>query len=175
MVLADPTRVSQVLANLISNGLKYSPDSSQVEVTCEVTAAGADPTGLRHARVLVRDSGRGIPADQLERIFDKFHRVEDPMRMTTSGTGLGLFIARRLAGAMGGTLTARSTLARGATFVFTLPLAPEGTELPTATNRTGSPFGLPGQRGRFRRRHDDSQDEPHVEPADTVDQATPRT
>ena len=80
----------------------------------------------RQASVLVHDNGRGIPADQLERVFDKFHRVEDPLRMTTSGTGLGLFIARQLAVAMGGTLSVESTLGQGATFVFTLPLAPAG-------------------------------------------------
>ena len=89
--------------------------------------------GRAHGRgVRVIDHGRGIPADQLDRVFDKFHRVEDPLRMTTSGTGLGLFIARRLAGAMGGTLTVESTLGKGATFCFELPLAPEGATLPAA-------------------------------------------
>ncbi len=68
----------------------------------------------------VVDRGRGIPADQLERVFEKFHRVEDPMRMTTGGTGLGLYIARQLAGAMGGTLQCTSTLGSGSTFRFEL-------------------------------------------------------
>ncbi len=153
VVVADPTRVIQVLSNLISNGLKYSPDDAAVDVTCTLDrGATSGPV----VRVRVRDRGRGIPADQLERVFDKFHRVEDPMRMTTSGTGLGLFIARRLAGAMGGTLTVSSTLGQGATFTFTLPLAPNGTELPDPDARPGAPFGLPGQRGRYRRRHDDA-------------------
>jgi signal transduction histidine kinase len=153
VVSADPTRVIQVLANLISNGLKYSPAESPVEITCSIDAEA------RTASVRVRDSGRGIPTDQLDRVFEKFHRVEDPLRMTTSGTGLGLFIARRLAGAMDGALAVESTLGRGTTFVFTLPLAPVGTELPTPAHRPGSPFGLPGQRGRFRRRHDDPPDD----------------
>jgi len=72
-------------------------------------------------RVEVVDSGRGIPADQLERVFEKFHRVEDPMRMTTGGTGLGLYIARELTRAMGGTLSCSSTLGAGSVFRFTLP------------------------------------------------------
>jgi signal transduction histidine kinase len=73
--------------------------------------------------VTVTDSGRGIPADQMDRIFEKFHRVEDPMTMTTSGTGLGLFIARQLAEAMGGALVVHSVLGVGSTFTFSLPLA----------------------------------------------------
>ena len=77
----------------------------------------------------VRDHGRGIPADQLDKIFDKFHRVEDPMTMSTSGTGLGLFIARRLARAMGGDIAVVSTLNAGSTFTLSLPLdaSPENT------------------------------------------------
>jgi signal transduction histidine kinase len=146
LVQADPTRVIQVLSNLISNGLKYSPEGSPVEVECQLNAQ--DMT----ACVRVTDHGRGIPADQLDRVFDKFHRVEDPLRMTTSGTGLGLFIARRLAGAMGGTLSVESTLGKGATFYFELPLAPEGATLPTVTTRPEMPFGLPGPRNRPRQR-----------------------
>jgi signal transduction histidine kinase len=182
VVSADPTRVIQVLANLISNGLKYSPADSPVEVTCSVDAEA------RTTCVRVHDSGRGIPADQLDRVFEKFHRVEDPLRMTTSGTGLGLFIARRLAGAMDGTLTVESTLGQGTTFLFTLPLAPEGTQLPSPAHRPGSPSGLPGQRGRFRRRHDDPKDDPPgelpatpaaaagpAESADTHGEPVPRT
>jgi signal transduction histidine kinase len=150
LVEADPTRVIQVLSNLISNGLKYSPEGSPVEVRCDVEEDELT------ARVRVIDHGRGIPADQLDRVFDKFHRVEDPLRMTTSGTGLGLFIARRLASAMGGTLAVESTLGKGATFSFRLPLAPEGAVLPAAAQTTvaarpGSPFELPGPRTRPRR------------------------
>jgi signal transduction histidine kinase len=74
----------------------------------------------------VRDHGRGIPADQLDKVFDKFHRVEDPMTMSTSGTGLGLFIARRLARAMGGDIAVTSVLNSGS--VFTLSLAYEAAE-----------------------------------------------
>ena len=146
LVQADPTRVIQVLSNLISNGLKYSPEGSPVEVECQVDEDASI------ASVRVTDHGRGIPADQLDRVFDKFHRVEDPLRMTTSGTGLGLFIARRLAGAMGGMLSVESTLGKGATFCFQLPLAPEGATLPTATSRREMPFGLPGPRSRPRQR-----------------------
>jgi signal transduction histidine kinase len=114
-VACDPMRSIQVLTNLVGNALKYSAPGSPVDV--RVTVSGAV------ARVEVEDRGRGIPADQLERVFDKFHRVEDSMRMTTGGTGLGLYIARELATAMGAELSCRSTLGVGSVFAFTLPLA----------------------------------------------------
>jgi signal transduction histidine kinase len=170
VVKADPTRVIQVLSNMISNGLKYSPAGTPVDIRLEL-----DETA-RTATVLVRDQGRGIPADQLARVFDKFHRVEDPLRMTTSGTGLGLFIAQQLTGAMGGTLTVESTLGQGATFAFCLPLAPAGTAPAGAPGEVGlpglpparsgpPPFGLPGPRIRPKKR-------PPVAPGDNQDQLT---
>jgi PAS domain S-box-containing protein len=111
----DTVRVIQVLTNMVGNALKYSTPGSPVDVRVVVTEG--------EARVEVEDRGRGIPADQLERVFEKFHRVEDPMRMTTGGTGLGLYIARQLASAMGGTLTCTSTLGVGSVFTFSLPMA----------------------------------------------------
>jgi PAS domain S-box-containing protein len=115
LVACDPMRAVQVIGNLLSNALKYSPGTTQVDIA--VTAYDGA------ARVSVTDRGRGIPADQLERVFDKFHRVEDPLTMTTGGTGLGLYIARQLARAMNGDIHLRSTLGAGSTFVLVLPLA----------------------------------------------------
>lgn len=112
-VACDPLRVVQIVTNLVSNALKYSGADRPVDVGVSVGPAGA--------AITVADQGRGIPADQIDRIFEKFHRVEDPMLMTTSGTGLGLFIARQLAVGMGGTLTASSTLGVGSVLCFTLP------------------------------------------------------
>jgi signal transduction histidine kinase len=108
----DSGRALQVAANLVGNALKYSPDTEEVHVRLRLDA------DLVH--VDVADHGRGIPADQLEKVFEKFHRVEDPMTMSTSGTGLGLFIARRLAQAMGGDVSVVSTLNVGSTFTLTL-------------------------------------------------------
>ena len=114
-VACDPVRVVQVLANLLGNALKYSPATSPVDVSLTVEDG--------RAAVTVIDRGRGIPADQLERVFEKFHRVEDPLRMTTGGTGLGLYIARHLADAMGGSVSCTSALGSGSTFRFELALA----------------------------------------------------
>jgi len=123
-VLCDPARTGQVLTIMIGNALKYSAAGTPVAVTV-----------LTDGRVEVHDVGRGIPADQLERVFDKFHRVEDPMRMTTGGTGLGLYIARQLTGAMGGSLTCTSTLGVGSVFALTLPLL---SSVPVTTDPTVS-------------------------------------
>jgi signal transduction histidine kinase len=118
-VRCDSGRTVQVLANLVGNALKYSPDPSPVLVRLRLSE------GRAHVDVI--DKGRGIPSDQIEKVFEKFHRVEDPMTMSTSGTGLGLFIARRLAEAMGGGVGVVSTLGVGSTFTLSLdvPACPD--------------------------------------------------
>lgn len=115
LVQCDSGRAVQVVGNLVGNALKYSPGTEQVDVRLEVRD--------ERAWVVVTDRGLGIPADQQEKVFEKFHRVEDPMTMSTGGTGLGLFIARRLAQAMGGDISLTSTLGVGSTFTLALPLA----------------------------------------------------
>jgi PAS domain S-box-containing protein len=134
-VACDPTRTVQVLGNLVGNALKYSAPGSRVDVHLVLHEASAT--------VAVQDRGRGIPADQLERVFDKFHRVEDPMRMTTGGTGLGLYIARELTTAMDGELSCTSVLGVGSTFVLRLRRGPAA-EAGTAVTPVAD--GLPGQR-----------------------------
>lgn len=110
---ADGARTVQILTNLISNALKYSDPGTPIDLAVR---AGKDG-----GRISVRDHGRGLPEDECERIFEKFHRVEDPMVMSTSGTGLGLYIARHLARAMHGDLTVASWLGEGSTFTLRLP------------------------------------------------------
>jgi PAS domain S-box-containing protein len=131
VVRCDPVRVIQVLSNLLGNALKYSAPGSPVDVRLSF--------GEQWAQVDVTDVGRGIPADQLEQVFEKFHRVEDPMRMTTGGTGLGLYIARQLTDAMKGRLTCSSTLGVGSTFTFQLALGSDPDLLPAIpATRAGS-------------------------------------
>jgi PAS domain S-box-containing protein len=132
-IKCDPVRVIQVLSNLLGNALKYSEPGTPVVATVSL--------GDGFAHVDVQDQGRGIPADQVERVFDKFHRVEDPLVMTTGGTGLGLYIARQLTGAMGGELRCRSTLNTGSVFTLSLQRA-TGTAVPQQA--TALPAPRPG-------------------------------
>ncbi len=112
--LADPRLLGQALGSVLSNAVKFSPDGSPVSVTFE-------RRGDR-AAIHVRDHGRGIPAGKHEAIFEKFTRLEDPLRMETSGAGLGLYIVRQLVAAMNGSVTVESPPGGGSTFTIWLPL-----------------------------------------------------
>jgi signal transduction histidine kinase/ligand-binding sensor domain-containing protein/DNA-binding response OmpR family regulator len=110
---ADPNHLEKVLSNLLSNAFKFTPAKGTVRLT--VSADGAS------ARIAVRDSGPGIPAAELTRIFDRFHRVESTAG-TQPGTGIGLALAKELVGLHRGTLTVESDNGFGSTFIVTLPL-----------------------------------------------------
>ncbi len=113
--LVDPTRVNQIVTNLLTNAAKFTPRGGRIGVEL-VVEGGA-------AAVRVTDSGAGIPADQVERIFDMFARITHGDG-GESGLGIGLALARRLAEMHGGRLTASSGGdGQGATFVLTLPVA----------------------------------------------------
>jgi PAS domain S-box-containing protein len=126
--LGDEDRVRQMLINLLSNAIKFSEPGGSVEVTCERDERPDIAPMLRDAPsgcVLfrVRDAGRGIPPDELARIFEPFVQLESSRTRTRGGTGLGLTISRRLARAMGGDLTVESVLGEGSTFTVWLPAA----------------------------------------------------
>jgi signal transduction histidine kinase len=117
LVRGDRERLRQVLANLIDNAVKYSPEGGTVEVRAQAA------NGV--ARVSVSDEGPGIPHGQEARIFEKFGRAEVPGG-SKPGSGLGLFIARSIAEAHGGTLELRSRPDKGAIFVLSLPTERRG-------------------------------------------------
>jgi signal transduction histidine kinase len=115
-VRADPEKLRQVLLNLIGNAVKFTDAGGRVALACDVDAAA----GV--VRVRVTDTGRGIPADQLPRIFEPFVQVDrHRTHQSQQGVGLGLSISRDLARGMGGELTAESTPGVGSTFTLTLP------------------------------------------------------
>jgi signal transduction histidine kinase len=110
-------RVLQILVNLITNAIRYSPEGETVSVRTERKGG--------FGAVIVADRGKGVAKADQERIFEKFERV-DPTE--AGGTGLGLYIARRLARAMGGDISLTSTAGKGARFTLTLPLRDDDDE-----------------------------------------------
>ncbi|HYR08092.1 MAG TPA: MHYT domain-containing protein [Longimicrobium sp.] len=113
-VRADRERMEQVVLNLLSNAIKFTDGGGEVELSWEVRDGAA--------RIHVRDTGRGIPPDKLEAIFEPFIQVDPALTRSAEGTGLGLAISRDLARAMKGDLAARSTEGEGSVFTLTLPL-----------------------------------------------------
>lgn len=125
-VRADPNRLRQVLANLVSNAIKYT-DHGEATVRLDTPREGS-------VRFEVTDTGRGIPEEDQDRIFEKFTQLQ---AQRTGSTGLGLAISRRLVEAMGGRLEVQSQLGRGSTFAFELPL--RATTRPWTTEGDGLP------------------------------------
>jgi histidine kinase len=115
-VLADPDRIAQIVTNVIGNAIRATPAEGRVQVTCQA-GGGA-------ALVEVADTGEGLAADDVERVFERFYRVPGRRRAEgDTGSGIGLTIARGIARAHGGDLVARSEgLGQGATFTLRLPL-----------------------------------------------------
>jgi PAS domain S-box-containing protein len=112
-VRGDPQRLEQVLDNLVSNAIKYSPRGGVVEIKGEASAV--------EVVISVRDEGIGIPLEEQERIFTRFHRVESPETRAVSGTGLGLYLTRAIVQAHGGRCWVDSIPGQGATFYIALP------------------------------------------------------
>jgi signal transduction histidine kinase len=116
MARADPEKVRQVLLNLLSNAVKFSDTGGKITAGCGAASDG-------YLALRVSDTGRGMPADQLQRVFQPFVQVDAQLTRTEEGTGLGLAISHDLARGMGGTLTAESTPSAGSTFTLMLPAA----------------------------------------------------
>ena len=125
-VLADDTRLAQIIINLLSNAVKFTNAGG-----VHVSYAQSDEL----VEIRVRDSGLGIAPDQVERIFEEFYQVEGGFSRSSGGTGLGLAIARRFTRLMGGDIKVRSVMGEGSEFIVELPTAdsqsraiPRGTE-----------------------------------------------
>ena len=115
VVVADRARVGQVLINLLSNALKYSPNGGDIEVSASHHGDFVE--------VSVSDHGLGIGKEDLKRLFTKFYRVDSAMTREIGGTGLGLSICKNIIELLGGEITVKSKLGSGSTFAFTLPVA----------------------------------------------------
>jgi signal transduction histidine kinase len=113
-VLADRQRVGQVLANLVRNAVRHTPEGGLVAVrTCR--------RDDRYALITVDDTGQGIPPEELEHVFERFYRIDRSRERSSGGAGLGLAIVRELVTMMGGEVSAESVVGEGSRFSFTLP------------------------------------------------------
>ncbi len=137
-VWADPTRLKQVLNNLLSNSIKYSPQGGSIEV--HLRANESDGTAM----IYVRDHGIGIGPDDVAKAFDRFSRIQRKETVAIPGSGLGLYIAHQIVEMHGGTLTLQPAPGKGTIAEVTVPLLlelPEGDENDTASEVEGSHNG----------------------------------
>jgi len=111
-VLADPHRLMQMLTNLIDNAIKFNRDGGTVSITLKRAARD---------RISVADTGEGIPSHHLDRLFERFYRVDRARSRELGGTGLGLAIVKHLAKSHGGEVVVRSEFGKGTEFTIELP------------------------------------------------------
>jgi two-component system phosphate regulon sensor histidine kinase PhoR len=114
LVMVDPDAMNQVFGNLIENAIKYGKSGKRIEVGARALEGEIE--------FYVRDFGSGIASEHLDRIFERFYRVDKARSREAGGTGLGLAIVKHIVQAHGGRIRAESELGSGTTFLFTLPI-----------------------------------------------------
>ncbi|NJR62258.1 MAG: PAS domain S-box protein [Cyanobacteria bacterium CRU_2_1] len=120
---ADPDRLLQILINLLSNAIKFSEPRSTVWLTVEHSSTPYSPLPTPYILFTVKDQGRGIPANKLESIFERFQQVDASDSRKKGGTGLGLAICRSIVEQHGGRIWAESILDQGSSFCFIIPIS----------------------------------------------------
>ena len=140
LLSVDEGRIQQVLDNLLGNAVKFTPTGGTISIAATVTANGQSQG--EWVEVRISDSGIGVPAEDLEKIFERFYQSPSHTGEHTRGTGLGLAIARHVVEAHGGRIWAENREEKGAAFIFTVPVEPnrqeeEKEKMPTL----GSPMG----------------------------------
>jgi two-component system sensor histidine kinase GlrK len=129
LLAIDERRVLQVLNNLLSNAVKFTPAGGKITLTALQRPKGVTQKGWLEVRIA--DTGSGIPADEVERIFDRFYQSAYHRKHNPQGTGLGLAIARHIVEAHGGKMWVESQVGAGSTFIFILPYGEDRAEKPT--------------------------------------------
>jgi signal transduction histidine kinase len=136
VVNGDRDRLKQLLLNLVSNAIKFTPEGGRVTL-------GLSRAAGNWARLVVTDTGVGIPPAELPFIFERFYRVDKARTRSAGGAGLGLAIAQRIAQVHGGRIEALSSGAGGSTFCVWLPLAPERTVIDAVKITDTRPHPVP--------------------------------
>jgi CheY-like chemotaxis protein len=136
-LIADSTRITQVLLNLVSNAVKFTSEGS-----VRVEVSGAQSGGLWNLRFAVKDSGIGIPADRIDRLFKPFSQIDSSTTRRFGGTGLGLAICQRLVEMMQGRISVSSVDGKGSSFNFTLPAELSGVSCTSAPAEKAAPVLL---------------------------------
>jgi signal transduction histidine kinase/DNA-binding response OmpR family regulator len=147
-IFGDVTRLRQVMLNLLSNAVKFTESGEVVlSVACEPGSqeSKTDHKRCYHLQFTVRDTGIGIPADRLDRLFQSFSQVDASTSRRYGGTGLGLAISKRLVEMMGGTMWVESQPGKGSTFHFTVQVEP-APEIPSRSRFEGVQPRLSGKR-----------------------------
>jgi heavy metal sensor kinase len=117
IVTGDPARLRQLFRILLTNALQYTDPGGEIRLSCRKVDG--------HVSVSIEDSGMGIPAESMERIFDRFYRVDKARTRVKGGSGLGLALAKWITETHHGTITVQSEIGKGSTFTVNLPVAPE--------------------------------------------------
>jgi signal transduction histidine kinase/DNA-binding response OmpR family regulator len=150
--LFDAAKLEKIINNLVSNAVKFTPKAGYIQCTCNIHSEN-----IHTAEIIVKNSGKGIPPDQLQKIFHRFHQVESTESYTSPGTGIGLALTHELVVLMHGTIDVKSDPGRDTTFRTTIPL---GTDLFKHDEYTVIKTAVPAQVSKIF-----SEDEP-IEPED---------
>jgi two-component system phosphate regulon sensor histidine kinase PhoR len=134
LIMADPDAMHQVFGNLLENGLKYAKTGKRICASARLLASEVEFT--------IQDFGPGIASEHLERIFERFYRIDKARSRESGGTGLGLAIVKHIVQAHGGRIWAESELGNGASFHFTLPFAPAPQTAPQPTQQAPATSGV---------------------------------
>ena len=122
-IYGDQEKIEQILTNLIGNAIKFTPEGGKILISAKSPSHDQKGGYGNMVAISVKDTGIGIPAEQLDAIFEKFHQVEGSLQRSVSGTGLGLAITKGLVEAHQGKILVESELGKGSTFTFTLPVS----------------------------------------------------
>ncbi len=120
--LFDPLGLEKVFFNLLSNAVKFTPDSGSIGVSIQDATLERDGREVKALAIKVRDSGNGIPAEDVAHIFDRFHQVDGTISKVQEGTGIGLALVKELVELHGGTISVESVVGEGSDFIVILPV-----------------------------------------------------